>query len=128
MGLKTRLKPTEYREGQAQRFLDAIQTLMDFNSRKDLFLPVAKNDDPFAECRYNPKVMDEIMEILRELRHWDITEEGDLYLTSGGRIVLDKGYGEYFTPSDKKIFTLEELHQGIKYEEFLSKIKIVGGK
>ena len=34
--------------------------------------------------------------LIREMRNFDITTIGDLYLTSGGRIVLDKGYGEYF--------------------------------
>ncbi len=66
--------------------------------------------------------------MMRELRSFDVTEIGNLYLTSGGRVVLDRGYGEYFNKSDKVIFTLEELMSGMPYEKFMielhKKIKI----
>jgi len=48
---------------------------------------------------------------------------GILYLTSGGRIVQDCGWGEYFTqPYDKPLFTLDELRRGITPKEFIKKI------
>ena len=43
--------------------------------------------------------------------------------TSGGRIVLDKGYGEYFNSSDKKLFSLEELIRGMDAEKFIKKLQ-----
>lgn len=50
---------------------------------------------------------------------------GDLYFTTGGRIVLDKGYGEYFTKGDKVLFTRDELHTGVSAEKFLERVKQV---
>jgi hypothetical protein len=48
---------------------------------------------------------------------------GILYLTSGGRVVQDCGWGEYFSqPYDKPIFTLDELRRGTTLKEFLKKI------
>lgn len=49
---------------------------------------------------------------------------GTLYLTSGGRFVLDKGWGEYFAKAwgDKPMFTLSELTSGIKKKVFINKI------
>lgn len=57
-----------------------------------------------------------------KLRKILITDIEDLYLTSGGRIVLDHGYGEYFNSSDSILFTKEELRCGIKPERFIEKI------
>lgn len=122
MKLKRRLKPEAYRDGQAQKLLDAMQELISMKSRKDLYLPI-KTNDISEECTYNPKVIDEMMNILHEIRAWDITEVGNLYLTTGGRVVLDKGYGEYFTEGDRVILTREQLHSGIRYNEFLKILK-----
>lgn len=63
--------------------------------------------------------------LIREMRIFDITTIGDLYFTSGRRIVLDKGYGEYFTDGDIKLFTLEQLKSGIHLEEFRNKINAI---
>lgn len=53
---------------------------------------------------------------------------GDLYLTSGGRIVLDDGWGETYIHEgekfsvDRKLFSLTELTDGIKLGDFLKRI------
>ena len=76
---------------------------------------------------YNPDVVEKVFKILKQLREFDVTKLGDLYLTTGGRVVLDRGYGEYFTKGDKKIFTLTELKRGINYSNFVKKIVEMGG-
>jgi len=48
----------------------------------------------------------------------DIHKLESLYLTSGGRIVLDRHYGEYFNETDTKLFSIQQLCKGIKLEEF----------
>jgi hypothetical protein len=68
----------------------------------------------------NTEDEDRMLELKHEIRKFDVTTIGDLYLTTGGRIVLDKGYGEYFTKGDKKIFTLQELTSGMKYGVFMN--------
>ena len=126
MGLKRRLKPNDHREGQAQRFLDTVQALIQLKNDKKLFLN--NEDGGYMDCVYNSEIIEKMLSILNELRSWDITEVGNLYLTSGGRIVLDKGYGEYFTCNDQTIFTKEQLHRGIKLKEFKEKVKNLRGR
>jgi len=42
-------------------------------------------------------------------------KQGSLWLTSGGRVVLDNHNGEYFEePYDKRLMTKAELKSGIK--------------
>ena len=123
MKLKDRLTPTSHRQGQLQKFVDAVQELVNLQYDKEIFDVVKTGQNSWdEEIKYKPKFIEKIMNILRELRNWDITQIGDLYLTSGGRVVLDKGYGEYFTEGDKKIFTLDELTNGMKFEEFIKRI------
>ena len=108
--LKDRKKPTEHRQGKLVKLLDLVQRFSNMY-----------HDDNFydvEEGQINKKHQDELDDMMRELREFDITEIGDLYLTSGGRVVLDKGYGESFNESDKVIFTLDELIHGISYEQF----------
>lgn len=50
--------------------------------------------------------------------------KGGLWLTTGGRVVLDDhGNETYFIYSDKKLMTKEELTNGIKFEEFFSRLQ-----
>ena len=50
--------------------------------------------------------------------------KGGLWLTSGGRIVLDNhGYEMFSTPHDKKILTATELKKGISIKIFKKKLK-----
>lgn len=53
------------------------------------------------------------------------TGTGILYLTAGGRMVIDCGWGEYFDKAygDRAICTLDELRQGFKKEEFIKKLR-----
>ena len=44
---------------------------------------------------------------------------GTVYLTSGGRIVIDCGWGEYFGNRDTPICSLEELRRGFSYRQFI---------
>ena len=49
--------------------------------------------------------------------------EGGLWLTSGGRMVLDNHNCEIFTePYDRKIMSREELEQGISKKKFLERL------
>jgi len=114
MALKTRKKPTDHRQGQLVKLLDLMQRFSTIQHEKDFF-------DSTVE-QVNPKYQEEIEDMMRELRNFDITEIGNLYLTSGGRMVLDKGYGEYFNKNDKVIFTLKELTSGMRYEDFMDKL------
>ena len=109
--LKQRKKPTEYRGGTIIKIIDLIHEMVEVTSHTD-------------ELGY-VKDKNKLSELTKEIRCFDITTIGDLYLTSGGRVVLDKGYGEYFTKGDEKIFTLEELTKGINYDEFIEKIKSI---
>ena len=79
---------TEHREGTLIAFVDLIHELTDLEYGKDKELP---EDDRIEKCS----------KILRKIRSFDITTIGDLYLTNGGRIVLDKGYGEYFGEGER---------------------------
>lgn len=106
--LKHRKKPTEPRYGNLIKIVDLIQDLLE----------TVSNTDEFGDIVDKNK----LWTLTKELRCFDNTTIGNLYLTSGGRVVLDKGYGEYFNETDKKIFTLEELTNGIKYDEFVEKI------
>ncbi len=73
-------------------------------------------------------IEDELMRIRSLLHEWrkkNITEIGDLWLTSGGRVVLDRGYGECFSTTNDRdviILTLEELKRGMKYKDFKKKL------
>ena len=108
--LKDRKKPTEHRQGKLVKLLDLVQRFSNMY-----------HDDDFYDIereQISKEHQDELDDMMRELRKFDITEIGNLYLTSGGRVVLDKGYGEYFNDSDKVIFTLDELTHGMPYEVF----------
>jgi len=118
--LKDRKKPTDHRQGKLVNLLDLVQRFSEIYHDDDYWL--FDKNDRFDDGRINPKHLREIDDMMRELRAFDITEIGNLYLTSGGRVVLDRGYGEYFNKSDKVIFTLEELKSGMSYETFKKKI------
>ncbi len=111
--LKNRKESKDCRYGNVIRLADLIQRFAEMRYEKDFF------DD---NCNISSKHQDELDKMMKELRLFDITEVGDLYLTSGNRIVLDKGYGEYFNDSDKTLFTLKELHSGIPYSKFKAKL------
>ena len=116
--LKDRKKPTEHRQGKLVKLLDLIQRFS--NMYHDAgYYDVEKE-------QVSKEHQDELDDMMRELRKFDITEIGDLYLTSGGRVVLDRGYGEYFNDSDKVLFTLDELTHGMEYVVF--KDRVVKGK
>lgn len=118
--LEQRKGVKEYRAGQAQRFLDAVHALVEITNAKG-FITFDKEDN----AHYDSQSIEDIIKILYELRRWDIGKVGDLYLTSGGRVVLDKGYGEYFTEGDTKLFAREELHSGIRFDEFMKRLKAI---
>ena len=71
-------------------------------------------DDTYEKMDENYKVMcvDDQYKDLKQI----IPEQG-------GRIVLDKGYGEYFDSGDKVLFTLSELTNGMSYERFMKKLQ-----
>jgi len=98
-----------HREGTLIAFMDLVHELtdMDFSSKGDI------TEDQKTMKRD---------EIIKKIRIFDITTIGNLYLTSGGRIVLDNGYGEYFTEADQLLFTPEELKSGIKLNKFMEKL------
>lgn len=118
--LTRRKKPEDSRYGTMIRFIDAVQSLVMLQYDKELLLPQREGD--YMSIEYNPKVIAKMLEIMKELRTFDVTTIGDLYLTTGGRIVLDKGCGEYFTKGDRKIYTLKELTTGIQFKDFKDKI------
>jgi len=120
--MKDRKKPTVYRYGNLVKILDLVQRFSEIQHEEDYWL---FDKDVFDSGRLNPKYQDELSDMMKELRLFDITEIGNLYLTSGGRVVLDKGYGEYFNESDKVIFTLKELKTGMSYEKFVKRLKEV---
>ena len=114
--LKRRKEPTEHRQGNLVKILDLMQRFSNMHHDEDFF-DVEKE-------QVSSKHQNEIDDMMRELRNFDITEIGSLYLTSGGRVVLDKGYGEYFnTRGDKVIFTLDELTSGMPLKKFIDKIQ-----
>jgi len=118
--LKDRKKPKEYRYGNLVKILDLIQRFSQIHHEDDFY--------NIEEEQINKRYQEELEDMMRELRNFDITEIGNLYLTSGGRIVLDKGYGEYFNESDKVIFTLEQLKAGMSAEKFIKEInKLIEG-
>lgn len=50
-------------------------------------------------------------------------KQGALWLTAGGRIVLDNhGYETFSEPGDKKLLTPEELSDGIYIKHFQNKL------
>lgn len=50
--------------------------------------------------------------------------KGGIWLTSGGRIVLDDhGNETYFIGADRKLMTKKELTNGIKLDKFLSRLE-----
>ena len=112
--LKDRKKPTEHRQGNIIKIADFIQRFAEMRHEKDFY------DD---ECNITHKYQDELDKMMKEMRLFDIYEIGDLYLTVSGRVVLDKGWGEYFTEGDKKIFSLKELTSGMNYDIFMERIK-----
>lgn len=117
--LKDRKEPTGHRQGKLVKFVDTIHALTKLMSSEEK-LVVADKDDIYGDRYvYNPQLMEKMIEIIREIDSFDKTEHGDLYLTSGGRIVLDKGYGEYFNDSgDTVVLSLEQLGKGVKLEVF----------
>jgi len=112
--------PREHREGRMIELVDTIQELIHLQYQKNLII---QDGECLDDYKYNPEVIEKIIDKLKVLRLFDITIIGNLYLTSGGRVVIDQGYGEYFNESDKVIFTLEELKIGIKYADFVKRIK-----
>jgi len=118
--LKDRKKPTDYRSGVLVKLFDLMQRFSEMYHEEDYW--IFDKDDRFDEGHINPKYQNEIDDMMRELRLFDITEIGNLYLTSGGRIVLDKGWGESFNESDRAIYTLKELTSGIPLNKFIDKI------
>ena len=118
--LKDRKKPTDHRQGKLVKLLDLIQRFSNIHHDKNYWQ--TDKDNRFDEGHINPEHQIELDDMMRELRAFDVTEIGNLYLTSGGRIVLDKGYGEYFGKSDKVIFTLKELTAGMNAKRFVDAI------
>lgn len=114
--IKTIKKPTERRQGTLIDLVDAIQKLIHMQYDDNLLIEKGENYE------YNPEVVNKIMSELTKLRVFDITKIGDLYLTSGDRIVLDKGYGEYFGVSDIVLFKLEELTTGMNSDTFIKQL------
>ena len=118
--LKNRQKPTAHRQGKLVRLVDCIQRLAEIQYDDNFW--IFKEKERFDEGHMNPKCADEVQDIMRELRAFDSTEIGDLYLTAGGRIVLDRGCGESFNDSDTVIFTRGELTNGMAANAFLKKV------
>ncbi len=125
--LKTRQKCTAHRQGVMIKFFDTIQALINIKQDNKL-IKFKKPHDPNDMGSYNHEVIDKMFNILDELKMFDITEIGDLYFTSGGRIVIDRGYGEYFNSGDTKIMEKHELMSGIEYDSFLQKIILLKHK
>jgi len=128
--IKRRKKGDTHRQGMLIRLVDALQELIHLQYDKKLWIPHPANDNEDDPDSYipNPKVFEKMLEILSEFREFDITDIKALYLTSGGRIVLDHGYGEYFNDGDKLLYTREELRSGIRYPEFMEKLREARGE
>jgi len=118
--LKRRKKPTDHRQGNLVKLVDAIQRLTSIRHEEDFII---FDGDMASSGHFNQKYQDEIEDIITELNMFDITEIGNLYLTSGGRVVLDKGWGEYFNEGDKVLFTLDELKHGMPLKTFMERLK-----
>ena len=114
---KTKMTPRSHRQGTFIDILDKMNEVINLSNSIKL-----DSSLDGSEIFYDQDHIENLVEKLRDLREIDITTIGDLYLTSGNRVVLDKGYGEYFTGGDSKLFTLEELKHGIPYPEFVKKI------
>ena len=114
--IKTIKKPTESRQGTLIDLVDAIQKLIHIQYDKDLTI------DRGSYFDYNPEVIKKMLDELKKLRMFDITKIGDMYLTTGDRVVLDRGYGEYFGTSDIVLFKLEELMTGMNSTTFITRI------
>lgn len=121
--IKIRKKPTDHRQGKLVRLIDAIQRLTSIPHEEDYW--VYNKNDIEDVGHINPKYADEMDDILRELNMFDIYTYGNLYLTAGERVVLDKGCGESFNETDTILFTLNEITNGIPYDRFMEKIKSV---
>lgn len=116
-------QPKDHRQGQMVALIDHIQALVALRKHENLHVWRKVGDEPDDEAHeYNPEVVQEMLALMDKLWMFDITNHGDLYLTSGGRVVLDRGYGEYFTGMDRKLCTLGELGQGISMEEFKKRL------
>jgi len=111
--MKDRKSPEEYRAGNLVKILDLLQRFAEMRHEKDFY-----DVDAFT---ITEKYQSELEDMMMELRTFDITEIGDLYLTTGGRVVLDKGYGEYFS-DEERIFTYKEITSGIPLDVFLQKL------
>jgi len=120
--LKNRHSPKSHRQGQMVKLLDAVQKLIRLSFSDNIVIQNDEEETDIDSFGYNPEVVDEMREICRELRSFDITEYGNLYLTSGGRVVLDKGYGEYFNGGDTVICTLDELSSGFNLDSFKQRL------
>ncbi len=60
---------------------------------------------------------------VKEVQDENESMKGGLWLTSMGRIVLDNhNYETYSEPYDQKLMTKDELTNGIKFTEFMSRI------
>jgi hypothetical protein len=55
-----------------------------------------------------------------------VHSDGTLWLSAGGRIVIDCGWGEYFSMDggDKPICSLDELRQGFTKNDFIKRLKL----
>lgn len=124
MNLKDRKKPTDHRQGTLVKLVDAIQRFTEIRHEDDFWIL----EDRFDDGHINPRYIDEIQDIMKELQLFDDTEIGDLYLTSGGRVVVDQGWGESFGTRDQVIFTLKELTTGMPYDVFVKKLKKMAPK
>ena len=118
--LKDRKKPKDHRQGKLVKLLDLLQRFSTIQHEKDFY--------DLENQQIKIKYQEELEDMMRELRSFDVTEIGNLYLTSGGRVVLDKGYGEYFNEGDKTLFTLSEITGGIPYKKFMKRLKEVAGE
>jgi hypothetical protein len=121
--IKNRKKPTDHRQGKLIRLVDAIQRLTAIPHEDDYW--IYNKDDIEDSGHINPKYADEMDDILRELNVFDIYTFGNLYLTAGERVVLDKGCVEYFNETDTVLFTLKEITSGIPYDRFMEKMKSI---
>ena len=119
--LDCRKKPTEHRQGKIIRFADAIQELINLQYDKNTIRIIGEGAN--CDFEYNKEWVEKISKILKELRLFDITEIGDLHYTCSGRVVLDRGYGEYFHSGDTVIFKRNEMFTGVDGKEFLKRIK-----
>lgn len=114
--IKTIKKPDEHRWGTFIDLVDTIQKLI--HMQHDEKLLVEKGDD----FEYNPEVVKKMLDEMKKLHMFDITKIGDMYLTAGDRIVLDRGYGEYFGTGDIVLFKLEELMTGMNSTTFITRL------